>query len=80
MMPATETRLEGILREVLELPPEADVRAVRRDLEPRWDSLAHVSLVLALESEFGVAIDPSDTLDVTSFETMRQLLEARGVG
>jgi acyl carrier protein len=41
--------------------------------------MAHVSLVAAIEAEFGVAIDAGDSLSLTSYEAARQYLAALGV-
>ena len=53
----------------------ADVSGIRQLTEHTWDSLAHVSLVSAIESEFGITIDTGDAIELTSFEAMRLYLE-----
>ncbi|MBA3557890.1 MAG: acyl carrier protein [Gemmatimonadaceae bacterium] len=47
--------------------------------EPNWDSLAHVSLVAAIESEFGITLDAADELRMTSFQATQLLLEEKGL-
>jgi acyl carrier protein len=37
-----------------------------RITEPRWTSLKHVELLIALENEFGVRFDGADATDMTS--------------
>jgi len=44
-----------------------------------WDSLAHVSIMLAIESEFGVTIDIADQIALTSVPAIRLYLEERGL-
>jgi acyl carrier protein len=45
----------------------------------RWDSLGHVNLMMALEQEFGLRINPQDAASMTSFEEVCQKLrEALG--
>ncbi len=44
-----------------------------------WDSLAHVSLMLAIEGEFGISIDVLDQVTLTSYPAIRRYLEERGV-
>lgn len=73
-----DTRLQDIVRSVLELAPDADVTAASQPSVPTWDSLAHVTLMLAVESEFGVAIDVDSQVRLTSYAAIRQYLEARG--
>lgn len=73
-----DVKLAEIFRAVFDLPAEADPSGVRQLGEPAWDSLAHVSLVAAVESEFGVAIDVADSLELTSYQAVALYLEERG--
>ena len=72
-----ERQLEAIFREVFSLPADADVRRVRQLNHEAWDSLGHVTLMAALESEFGVALDTNEMLTLTSFEAVRLFLESK---
>ena len=74
----TEPRLEEIFRYVFKLPQDSDVTGVAQDDVTEWDSLAHASLILALESEFNIQIDPADSMDLTSFESVARYLQERG--
>ncbi|HEV8263335.1 MAG TPA: acyl carrier protein [Gemmatimonadales bacterium] len=75
-----ETKLQDIVRAALELPPDADVTRARQPGIASWDSLAHVSLMLGIESEFGVSIAVADQLHLTSYPAIRSYLEEHGVG
>jgi acyl carrier protein len=79
MRASTTSKLEDVFRAVFELTPGTDVKRIRQISEPRWDSLAHVSLVAAIESEFNVALDAADALRMTSFQATQLLLEERGL-
>jgi len=72
-------RLQEIFRAVFELAPDADVSRLRQINAPTWDSLAHVSLVTGIESEFGVSLDAGDQLRMTSYSATALLLEERGL-
>jgi acyl carrier protein len=72
-------KLQEIVRSTLDLPPEADVTRARQLGVESWDSLAHVSLMLAIEGEFGISIDVADQITLTSFPAIRRYLEERGV-
>jgi len=74
MQASDESRLQAIFRAVFEVPENRDVTSVRQISEKSWDSLAHATLVAAIESEFSISIDISDALDMTSFEATRQVL------
>jgi acyl carrier protein len=78
-MESTEQRLQPIFRAVLELPPGTDPTAAAQGQTATWDSMAHVSLVAAIEEEFGVTIDAGDSLSLTSYEATRQFLADLGV-
>jgi acyl carrier protein len=77
MQSSDETRLEAIFRAVFELPGSRDVTTVRQISEKSWDSLAHATLVAAIESEFDISIDIADALEMTSFEATRQLVSEK---
>jgi acyl carrier protein len=68
-------KLQAVFRAVFDLPEGCDVTQLRQDREGHWDSLAHVSLVMAIESEFAVTIDAADALRMTSYAETRLLLE-----
>jgi len=70
MVADTATRVAAILREVLSLHPDRDIDTVAQGSVSSWDSLAHVSIVLALESEFGIGLDLSDQLSLTSYRAI----------
>lgn len=71
-------KLEEIFRVVLDLPPGSDPSSAHRITSSRWDSLAHVSLVAAIESEFGIVLSLQDIERLTSFEAARMLLTEKG--
>jgi acyl carrier protein len=72
-------RLQDIFRAVFELSGDIDVTNLDQTNSPRWDSLDHVSLVTAIESEFGISLDAADQLRMTSYVATAILLEERGL-
>lgn len=77
MISANEAKLVEIFRVVLEV--DTDVQSVRRVTERRWDSLAHTSMIAAIESEFGLQLEIDDMERMTSFAATRLLLEEKGL-
>ncbi|MCX4473438.1 hypothetical protein C5N14_19170 [Micromonospora sp. MW-13] len=74
--------LEGlgvVFRTALELPDGVQVNSLEYRGVEQWDSLAHMSLVAAIEDEFGVMLDTDEVIDLSSFERARQILEKHGV-
>jgi acyl carrier protein len=72
-------QLEAIFRVVFKLPSEAPVSHLAQGVDSAWDSLAHTLLVAGVESEFGIAIDTADSLELTSYAAMAKYLEKRGL-
>lgn len=46
---------------------------------PQWDSLAHMNLVAALESQFSVRFEPEDLLSMVSVQEILNALARFGV-
>ena len=68
-------RLRKVFRTALGLADDADVDGLEYQSIDKWDSLAHMTLVAALEDEFDVMIDTDDVLTMSSFTKARELLE-----
>jgi acyl carrier protein len=79
MKPASEEKLREIFAIVLELGNGEDVASLRKVAHPRWDSLAHTSIVAAIESEFAIELDTADMERLTSYAATRLLLEEKGL-
>ena len=75
MLPDAEAKLRDVVRSVLQVPAGFDVTRASQLSVESWDSLAHVSLMLALEGEFSVTIDLADQLELTNYESIRLYLE-----
>lgn len=74
MTDQTRSRLEQIFRAVFELPPDAPVHNIRQINFRKWDSLGHVLLMSAIESEFGIQLDIATSVKLTSFESLELYL------
>jgi acyl carrier protein len=70
-------RLSEIFRVVLDLPDGVDTYTLRRINEVKWDSLATVTLGIALESEFGIALDAQEIERLTSFQATLLLVQEK---
>ena len=79
MKQSTESTLREIFWAVLNLPSGTDLTNTSPATLPEWDSLAHALLITAIESEFGLQIDPAESLDLTSYHAATVLLEARNL-
>jgi acyl carrier protein len=45
---------------------------------PAWDSLNHLTLVMALETEFAIELTADDVLEMRDLGTIRHVLRLRG--
>jgi len=79
MIPTNEIKLAEIFRVVLDFDDDHDVSSVRQLAEPKWDSLSHMSIVAAIESEFGLNLESADIERMSSFAATRLLLEEKGL-
>lgn len=73
----TDLKLQELFRAVFEMAPDVDVRRVQRTDYPGWDSLAHVMLMGALESEFGITVDLADAIELTSYDAVAGYVEEK---
>ncbi|GGM05033.1 MULTISPECIES: acyl carrier protein [Micromonospora] len=72
-------RLRAVFVDALELPEGTDVENLKyRDIE-QWDSLGHMTLVAAIEDEFGVQLETDQVIDLSSFKVALDLLRGLGV-
>ncbi|NQV79666.1 MAG: acyl carrier protein [Alphaproteobacteria bacterium] len=72
-------KLTRIFQEVFEEPslvlsPELDAKAVRN-----WDSFNHINLMIALEGEFEVVLNPAEVQQIKSVGDLVDLLKAKGI-
>lgn len=71
-------KLDAIFRVVFKLPSGAPVAQLAQGADEAWDSLAHTLLIAGVESEFGIAIDPADSMELTSYSAMAAYLARQG--
>jgi len=72
-----EARLKELIAQSLEIPlGDVDDRLVRGET-PAWDSLNHLRLITAVESEFGVTFTMDQILGIQRLTELQQMIEAR---
>lgn len=64
--------------QVLGIPPKQITDDLRYASIPQWDSIAHMSVISALEEQFGVMIDMDDVIDMNSVGKAREILRKYG--
>ena len=74
----SEDRVIQAFSRVLGLPAERITDDLRYASIPEWDSIAHMSVVAALEDAHGVMIDMDDVIDMNSVGKAREILVKYG--
>lgn len=71
-----DDRLTEAFHRGLDLPAGTDVSTLAFGEHPHWDSLGHMSLVVALEEAFSVTLSEDDVMAVDSYASAAAVLEA----
>jgi acyl carrier protein len=74
-----EQNLRAAFSETLGLEPGVDFEGLAYRVTATWDSVAHMQLVNALESRFGIMLETDDVIDLSSFPKARTILGKYGV-
>jgi acyl carrier protein len=73
------SNLKRLFVDTLILGPEVDVEELKFNGVKAWDSVAHMALVAALETEFDVMLDTDEVLDLSSFKKCVEILGKYGL-
>ncbi len=64
-----EKKLNKLFLHILKLKKNINFKKIRRISEKKWDSLAHVNLIVGLENEFNIKISASDAENINSYKS-----------
>ena len=70
-------KLHRVISDVLGVPVEHISDKSSPDNIDKWDSLTHINLIIAIESEFNISLTPEDTMDMLSVKLIRIILESK---
>jgi acyl carrier protein len=68
------SELKQLFVDTLTLGPEVDVEDLKYNSIKAWDSVAHMALIAALETEFDIMLDTDEVLDLSSFKKCVEIL------
>jgi acyl carrier protein len=74
-----DRRLRQVFVATLDLNDGMDVESLKYQDIPQWDSIGHMSLVVAIEDEFDVQLDTEQVIDMSSFRVALDMLRALGI-
>ncbi len=72
-----EQQLLDVLRRVFK-DPSLDENCSQKNCAA-WDSMNHLNLVVELEIEFGVSLEPEEIARMVDYAAVREILKAKGV-
>ena len=72
-------KIVNIIRDILRLSPDGIDPSIGMKTCGKWDSLAHINLMLAVEQEFGIMLSPDEMQTMTSYEGMAAVLSGKGL-
>ncbi len=68
------TQVSAILREVLDLPDLTVTPSTTAENVEGWDSFAHINLVVAIETHFGIKIHTAEIEELKNVGELVQLV------
>ncbi|UCE66829.1 MAG: acyl carrier protein [Candidatus Zixiibacteriota bacterium] len=73
-------KLRKIFSEALNIKIETVMDSLEYNSIPEWDSVAHMSLVAAIDGGFDIMLDTDDVIDMSSFGKAKEILKKYDVG
>jgi acyl carrier protein len=64
-------KINSIIATALKLSPEKAAENLTMNDVSTWDSLSHMGLIVAIESEFGIEMSGDDIAEMISFDAIR---------
>jgi len=65
-------RIAALLSDILQVPIDP-VQEYTREQAVNWDSLNHLRIVLALEEEFGISMNPEEVVAIRSLSDLEAI-------
>lgn len=72
---STRERVAAAFREALDVEDSTDLSTLRYQEYPAWNSVGHMTLIAALESEFDTMLETDDILAMSSFEKAVEIMD-----
>ncbi len=72
-------RVARVFSEVLGVSPEHITDDTSPDNTPQWDSMAAMTLVVAIEDEFDVTLSTAEIISMRNVAVVKKVLTAKGV-
>lgn len=74
----SENKLTQCFSEALGVSPSVITDELTYNSIPEWDSVAHMTLIAALEDAFDIMLDTDDIIDMSSVAKAKEILAKYG--
>ena len=71
-------KVSQLVSDVFGVPVETITPLSSADNIEAWDSLSHINLILAIESEFKVSLSPDEAMEMLTVGLIETILSERG--
>jgi len=78
-MQIQEQKLKDVLARIFSVSSSAITEDASPDTIENWDSLRHMSLVLALEEELGVELTDDQVVEIISYKLIKIVMREHGI-
>jgi len=78
-MQIQEQRLKEVLARIFTVSVAVITEDASPDTIENWDSLRYMSLVLALEEEFGVELTDDQVVEIISYKLIKIVMQEHGI-
>lgn len=78
MTDRVRSEIEVLVADVFAYDGAVTARTARADV-PKWDSLRHVSLITAIEQQFGLSLSMDEMVEIRTVRDIENILERHGV-
>lgn len=70
----TEEKLNHILLKTFEITEDEVIQNYGMEDVSNWDSLTHMSLIVAIEEDFGIELSGDDIAEMVTFNAIRSIV------
>lgn len=72
-----QNKLKKIISVVLNIPIDTISMSSSPENIEKWDSLAQLNLIMAIEEEFGFKLSDDEVIKMTNFESIMKIIRAQ---
>jgi acyl carrier protein len=78
-MESNEERLKNLMADIFGIDANTINDDTSIDTVDEWDSIKHLNLILAVESEFDITFDELETVEILNYPLIKITLEEHGI-